>query len=220
MKHLLRKTACSLIILTGTVFNIASAEQHNLNNLSEEINNIITLEKNGKIKLALKNSLSLYKIQPNDDSVSLSLGRLYVKNGQPEKAIEILQPQVLEHTNDWRPWFWTGTALLLQKDFINASLHIDEALSREGENAAIWVQRALIEQARGNNQSAINILEVANNIEQNRSDVLLNLAYNYEQIQERKKAKQLYRQFLSSSSQSKRYAPIRAEIVYRLAQYQ
>jgi len=95
-------------------------------------NNISALEKSGHFIKALEKAKILYQRDPYNSLNINSLSRLLIKNNQPEKAIELLQPLTTESNSNWRPWFWLGTAYLLTKDYKNAEFYLDEALSREG----------------------------------------------------------------------------------------
>ena len=207
------------ILFTNSTWAANHSNKQPTLDLKSQLNLAKGLELEGKIKESLFAIEKISQNHDNNEQIALPLGRLYVKNGHINKAIKTLEPFTLEHSNDWKPWFWLGSAFLLNQDYVNAGLNIDEALAREGNNSAIWVQKALIEQARGNNQSAINILEVANNIAPNNADVLLNLAYANELTGNNLKAQQLYRTFLYLSSKLKRYSRLRAEIVYRLSSF-
>lgn len=205
------------LVLVFTAVNSAFAENTMLT-MDKQMQQALELEQQQKLKSALNLVKKIVSNNADDENAVITLGRLYVKNGKSEKAINALQPLILEESDDWRPWFWTGTAYLLQHKYNEASLHIDEALNRDGNQVSIWVQRAVIEQAKGNTESSIRILQVASNLAKDRPDVFLNLAYGYEQQQDFQKAKNNYRRFLFTSAKSKRYSAIRAEVLFRLAQ--
>ena len=68
----------------------------------------------------------------------------------------MIQPFVSSNANEWRAWFWLGTAQLLQQDLENASDSFDRALAINGDEVSIWIQRALVEQEKKQWRSAKN----------------------------------------------------------------
>ncbi len=154
---------------------------------------------------------------PDDRAIQLLHGRLLVKNGLGHKAITRLQPLANAASEDWRPWFWLGSAYLIAEDLDSAGIYLDEALVREGQVASIWVQRAIIEQELGNSLSAANLLQVANTIEPQNPDIILNLAYASERSGDSSRAIEAYKLFLKLSASSLRYGRIRSQISQRLS---
>ncbi len=153
---------------------------------------------------------------PDDKSIQLIHGRLLIKNGFAEQAIERLQPLVKETSNDWRPWFWLGTAYLIVGDLDVAGTYLEEALAREGQIASIWVQRAIVEQEKGNPSSSVNLLQAANAIEPDNLDIVLNLAYASERSGNIKQAIKAYKHFLNLSASSPHHGRARSQVSLRL----
>ncbi|MGB0496572.1 MAG: hypothetical protein ACPGJI_09460 [Kangiellaceae bacterium] len=82
----------------------------------------------------------------------------------------------------------------------------------------MWVQKAITEQEKGNSKVALNLLQVANSIQPNNSEVLVNYAYVSEIEGEVTQAVELYRYFLKLSASDRTKGKMRSEVMLRLAQ--
>ena len=116
------------------------------------------------------------EINPSHRSARLALGSQLAKNSQAEHAIRVLQPLLYKSNPDWQPWFWYGTALLQQGDFNQAGQILDQALIRERQEPAIWVQRAIVEQERGSAENALKLLNAAARLSTGQPAIMLNIA--------------------------------------------
>lgn len=179
---------------------------------------IISVENAGHTMMALSKARQYYQNNTDDLLAQLSYGRLLVKNGKTAAAITLLKPLANENNGDWRPWFWLGSAQLMQQNLQAAAWSMDEALAREGSVVSLWVQRAVIEQELGNYQAAASLLQVADSIHPGHVDVMANYAYALEQLGEYDKALVVYRQFLRQSVASKQAGRLRSKVLGRLAQ--
>jgi len=181
---------------------------------------IQNLEKNNDLIKALTLSKSLYKDNPNHTLAQIAYGRTLVKNSQAKEAIAILQPLAKNTVHDWQPWFWLGSAQLLEGDLDNAAFSLDEALAREGNITSLWVQRAIVEQERGTPASALHLLQVADSLAPDDSDVMINYAYATELNGDMKKAIVMYKHFLQKTASLPKYGRLRSEIFYRLSEFE
>jgi len=183
-----------------------------------ELDVVLQLEKSGNLSVAEHKLSQLFAQVPDNSSIRLAYGRVLTKLARNNKAIEVLSPLASQSQQDWRPWFWAGTAMLLNNDLENAGVFLDEALAREGEEVAIWVQRAIVEQQKDNSQAAVYMLQIADNLQPNNPDVMLNFAYANESIGEISKSIIAYKHFLKSSTSDKRYGKLRSLVLMRLAE--
>ncbi len=181
------------------------------------IDKVIKLEQAGKFTLALSSVQKIHKTNPQDVLIQLAYGRLLVKNSQVISAIRVLQPLATEHSKNWRPWFWLGSAYLLNGNLQKAGLSLDEALAREGQVVSIWVQRAIIEQEKGNAEAAVSLLQVANYIAPDKADVLLNYGYASELSGDLDKASAAYQRFLQISASKPEYGRVRSQVFQRIS---
>ena len=175
-------------------------------------------ESDGLLNIALDKTEKLFEESSQHKEVAISYASQLVKTNQAEKAQSIIQPLLIKHTNDWRIWFWLGSSQLLQNDLDNASNSFSEALALNGEEISIWIQKAIVEQEKGNGKAAINLLQVANSLEPNNPDVLVNYAYASESEGEIDNAVKFYRYFLRLSASDRTKGALRSEIMLRLAQ--
>lgn len=199
--------ACALVVTPG----LAQASGNH-----KVVGVIVEHENAGRLLAAMSRAKNHYLRNRNDELAQLTYARLLVKNGKPVKAIEMLKPLANQHGDDWRPWFWLGSAQLMNKQLDDAAWSMDEALAREGERVSIWVQRAVIEQERGNYRAAANMLQVADSIEPGNIDVLVNYAYALELSGELDKSTAVYRSFLKASAGSSEVGRLRSRVLSRL----
>lgn len=127
--------------------------------------------------------------------------RIDVRLGKAEAAIEVLETLTAATKANWEIWFWLGSARLLRGELTPAALALDEALARDGDVAEIWIQRALVEQQRGDHRTAIQLLGIASELAPEHPQVLLNLAYSSEALGYVEDARRAYRKFLSRAHQ-------------------
>ena len=179
----------------------------------------LKLEKTGNLARASTKLAELYKLDADHADVRLAYGRLLTKTGRSDQAIRVLSPLTSQSSQAWRPWFWAGTALLLNQDLANAALYLDEAIARQGDEVAIWVQRAIVEQELDNPQAAIYMLQVADKIQGNNPAVMINFAYANEAIGEIDKAIVAYKQFLKLSTADITYGKLRSLVIVRLSKF-
>jgi len=183
-----------------------------------ELDAVLQLEKSGDLSTAESKLSQLFDQATDNPSVRLAYGRVLTKLAKSSQAIEVLSPLTSQSQQDWRPWFWTGTAMLLNNELENAGAYLDEALAREGEEVSIWVQRAIVEQEKNNSQASVYMLQVADNLQPGNPDVMLNFAYANEAIGEINKSIIAYKHFLKSSTSDKQYGKLRSLVLLRLAE--
>ncbi|MBL4712446.1 MAG: hypothetical protein JKX75_08130 [Gammaproteobacteria bacterium] len=180
---------------------------------------VLAAENNGQLMKALSLTKTLFKNDQGHMLTRIYYGRLLVKTGKSKQAIVVLQPLARESTQDWRPWFWLGTAQLLEGELDNAAFSLDEALAREGDVISLWVQRAIVEQERGEPVVALHLLQVADAIVPGNTDVMINYAYASELSGDIKKAEYMYKRFLQLTASTPKYGRLRSYIFYRLSQF-
>ena len=217
---------CYLAPVYAVVTVNQETENYETNNLSESTINIesqlaivINMDDNNQSFKALSLIKRIFNNNQDHVLTRIYYGRLLVKNGDGAKAISILQPLAKQNMNDWRLWFWLGTAQLINGELNNAAFSLDEALAREGDVVSLWVQRAIVEQERGNPNAAVHLLQIADNIEPGNSDVMVNYAYASELSGDINKAIIIYKHFLQITSSNPRYGRLRSQILFRLSQF-
>lgn len=194
----------------SNAYHLSSSVEMSLNGVSDA-------ENQGELIVALSRAKAIYDNHPTHPLAALAYGRVLVKNGNSKQAIKTLQPLATETTQDWQPWFWLGSAQLIDGDLVNAANSLDEALAREGQVVALWIQRAIVEQELGNPESAMHMLQVANGIEPNNTDVMVNYAYASEHAGDLAKATMIYKRFLQLSASKPSYGSLRSQILSRLS---
>ena len=189
------------------------------NSIESQLARVINMDDDNQSFKALSLVETIFINNKDHILTRIYYGRLLVKNGDGDKAISVLQPLAKQSMNDWRLWFWLGTAQLINGELDNAAFSLDEALAREGDVVSLWVQRAIVEQERGNADTAVHLLQIADNIEPGNSDVMVNYAYASELSGDINKAIIIYKHFLQITSSNPRYGRLRSQILFRLSQF-
>ena len=120
----------------------------------------------------------------------------------------------------WENNYWLGTAYLLTEQLEKASHALDQALKIKGNIAEIWIQRAIVEQEKGNIKTALQLFNVAQKINPKSAAIFLNSGYAYEQLHETDAARAAYAQFLKLSTDDTSWAATRKQILFRISRLQ
>ncbi len=137
--------------------------------------------------------------QPDMKDARLLYARLWIESNQPEEAALALAPELNGRSRDWRPWFWNGTALLLMNRLDEAARSLDEALALDGNQAAVWIQRAIVEQRRDHPRAALQMLQMAEAMHPGLPETQLNMALAYERLHQPQAAMHAWQAFLRLS---------------------
>ncbi len=165
---------------------------------------------------ALKAAQRVLLIEPEHPGALLARGRLLVKTQQYSAAKASLEAITSSRTDDWRPWFWLGTANLMMSELVDAESAFDEALARNSDVAESWLHRALVAQQRGNWQVALQLLSIANEIAPDHPLVMLNVAMCREVLGYQDEAVSGYRKFLAQSHRADVSKLLRFEVINHL----
>ncbi len=181
-----------------------------------QVATVLQAEHDGRMLLALTRAQSTFERHPQHLLARLTYGRMMVKNGDAAGAIEVLRPLARRAPHDWRVWFWLGSALLLHAELDQAADALDQALVRNGDELAVWIQRAVVEQERQRPEHAEHYLQVAAQMVPEDLNVILNSAYVAERLGRHERAIALYRSFLARSVLRQSHAHLRVDILDRL----
>ncbi len=81
----------------------------------------------------------------------------YFQQGNFEKVIRILEPQVFEHRTDWKFYSYLGYASLYTGDFIKANSYLQRALQLNPNALELMYGLAVLHLKRGENADAVRI---------------------------------------------------------------
>ena len=132
------------------------------------------------------------------------------------EALQVLNPLFATLPVTWEPWFWMGTAQLGVGNLDKAENAFMEGLVRDDTIPHLWVQRAVIEQQRGQYILAMDALRQAELLAPDLPEVQLNLAYNLEQQGNPKLARGHYQQYLSLTEGKPTYHAVRRKVLERV----
>jgi len=161
---------------------------------------------------ALQHLSALLRKQPGHRSARLMYGTELVKDAQYAEASLIL-PELLNDSMDWHAWYWMGTASLMLGNLKDAENYLSEALARNGEIAALWVQRAIIEQESNNHHTALQLLNIAKDLDPDMPEISLNIAYSADALGNRNLANHAYGKFLVQTSKSPKHIRVRQKVL-------
>lgn len=179
----------------------------------------IELRKTGRNDRSIELLYKVLSLDPSHHRARLILARELVVSEQYTQVESLLLPLLHKSNNDWRPWFLVGTAQLMSEELDLAAYSLDKALSEAGRyEAAVWVQRAVVEQQRNNPQNALQLLGVAADLDPDDPQIYINLAYAYEDSGDGESALAYYQRFLESPLGTEKNNALRKKVVQHLAQ--
>ncbi|WP_447969401.1 tetratricopeptide repeat protein [Nitrospira sp. M1] len=146
--------------------------------------------------------------------------RLLIQQQSHAEAIAVLQPLFILPPATWEPWFWMGTAQFGLGELDKAEDAFMEGLVRDDTVPYLWVQRAVIEQQRGQYGKAMDALRQAELLDPKLPEVQLNLAYNLEQQGQVNLARRHYRQYLTLTEGRSAYHGVRRKVLEHMLRTQ
>lgn len=81
----------------------------------------------------------------------------YFKQGNFDKVIRILEPQVFEHRSDWKFYSYLGYSSLYTGDFIKANSYLQRALQLNPNAIELMYGLAVLHLKRGENADAVRL---------------------------------------------------------------
>ena len=140
-----------------------------------------------------------------------------IQNQLYAHAVKVLEPIFHSPPEAWEPWFLLGTAELGLGHLEKAETHFMEGLTRDETIPYLWVQRALVEQQRGQYGKATDALRQAEFFAPDLPKVQLNLAYVLEIQGSTSTAVEHYRRYLSLTDGVPSYFATRKKVIERIA---
>ena len=183
-------------------------QQQNKNTSNLKTDSFSKLQEKLKLTLASQEQMSLLEefvnSQPKHRDARITLARLLVMDERSHQALAVLSPlltpiQRNSHP-DWQPWFWAGTAYVLEANVDQARDHLEVALAKNSQKIEVWVQLAVLEQEQGNHAAALQNLTIAAQLDPESPHLLLNRAYSLEHLGRYQEAMNAYQQFLVADS--------------------
>ena len=175
---------------------------------------LASLTENVKLNATeVENELASFAADPNSSIELLLQEKNY------SKVIILLEGRLNKATN-WEDYFWLGTAYLMVNSLDDAAFALDFALELKGDIAEIWVQRATVEQEKGNYAAALQLLQVAIQINPKCLEAYLNAAYAYEHLRQVESARAAYGYFLQLSTTEPKFNNLRRKVLSRLSALQ
>ncbi|TLS69193.1 tetratricopeptide repeat protein [Mariprofundus erugo] len=152
-------------------------------------------------------------VSPDHDKARLLYGQVLVQMGEYKEASLVLVPLLKESNRDWHAWYWAATAALQLKNLDQANIFISKAVSIQGDNGLLWIEKAVVEEERNNYQQAINILNVAKDYAGELPRIYLNVGYCADKLGNKELANQSYTRFLILTANDPQYNDVREKVL-------
>lgn len=179
----------------------------------------VELRKAGREEESIELLRRVISLDPSRHRARLILARELVAREEFAEVGGVLLPLLHKSNTDWRPWFLAGTAQLMTGDLDLAAYSLDKALSETGRSqAAVWVHRAIVEQQQNRPENALQLLNVAAELDPDDPQIYINMAYAYEDSGEGDNANVYYQRFLESPLGTEKNNALRQKVVKHLAE--
>ena len=137
--------------------------------------------------------------------------------GSYEKAVNILNPIIENYVATWKVYLLIGTAYLGLNELDKAEKYLDKGLAVTGKQPQLWLQRAVVEQQRGDHGTALQLLKEAQKLAPAMPEVQLNIGYSNDTMGDRLlEAKTAYKLFLDLTEGNSAYFTVRKKVMERL----
>ncbi|MBI5815687.1 MAG: hypothetical protein HZB29_08775 [Nitrospinae bacterium] len=156
------------------------------------------------------------KLSPQAEERVLKAKKL-LASGSYDLASETLQPLFAAPMENWEPCLLMGTAYLGQGKLDAAKNYLDQGLALDPAQPRLLVQRAVVEQQKNSNESALQYLKEAEKTAPAMPEVWLNTAYSSDALGKKDEALNAYRKFIATSEErSGAYKKQRSEALKRI----
>jgi len=144
--------------------------------------------------------------------------RLMLMNGRYSAVVEEFQPEFVIPPSRWEPYFIMGSAYLGMGLLDKAEEYLKRGIAIDGRQPRLWLQLAIISQQRGNNSTALRILQEAEKLGPSLPETQLNIGYSSDALGDTNTAAKAYRLFLSLTEGDSSYVEARTEVLKRLGE--
>ncbi len=146
----------------------------------------------------------------------ISRAKNLIMTGSYTEAIDMLKTIIGRSEGTWDTYLLIGTAYLGSGELDNAEAYLDMGLAINANIPQLWLQRAIVEQQRGNHEIALQILHETESIAPDMPEVQLNIGYSYDIIGNKNLSAKAYLSFLRLTEGNRAYMMVRHKILKRL----
>ncbi|MGR3179739.1 MAG: tetratricopeptide repeat protein [Candidatus Anammoxibacter sp.] len=137
--------------------------------------------------------------------------------GSYEKAIDTLKPVIESNVGTWELYFLMGTAYLGLGNLDLAERYLDRGIAVNDKQIQLWIQRAVLEQQKGNHETALQILLAAEPLDPAMPEIQLNIGYSSDALGGKNSVTvKAYRYFLELTRDNSAYLTVRKKVLDRL----
>ncbi len=146
----------------------------------------------------------------------LDRAKYLINIGSYAEAIDILKPIVDSSAETWNAYLLMGAAYLGMGELYHAESYLDMGLAVNGKNPQLWLQRAIVEQQKGNHKSALQILDETQKLAPDLPEVYLNIGYSNDAIGRKQSSAKAYNTFIKLTEGNTAYMIVRHKVLERL----
>jgi tetratricopeptide (TPR) repeat protein len=146
----------------------------------------------------------------------LDRARNLIRTGSYAEAIRILKTVIDRSGGTWDTYLLIGTAYLGSGELDYAEAYLNMGLAINSNIPQLWLQRAIVEQQRGNHEAALHILHETESITPDIPEVQLNIGYSHDVIGNKNLSVKAYLSFLRLTDGNPAYIIVRHKVLKRL----
>lgn len=146
----------------------------------------------------------------------INAARRDLNSGLYSRAVKRLEPLIDSDEKRWEAYLLIGMAYLGRGELAEAENYLDEGLAITERQPALWLQRALVEQEKGEHKKALQLLHRAETIAPAIPELKLNTGYSNDAIGKMREAAKAYTSFLKLTDGKPGYAEVRRAVQKRL----
>ena len=140
-----------------------------------------------------------------------------VLQGRLDEAIHRLSRLSQHHLRE-DLYFWLGTAHLLKNEYKEAAKALDKAIEIDSTLSHLWIQRAIVEQEKGQPAVALQYLRLAKDLEEDLSpNLVLNTAYAHESLGNYAAARAAYIKYIHLTSEQQESQRLISSVMRRMS---
>ncbi len=191
-------------------------------NLEEKVIAWMLNNKNGVVKdtpLAIGNEPVKKEKPPLTPEERIKEAKKLIQSGAYKEAAKLLEPKRGEEADNetWENYLLLGTARLGAGNLERAEQSFDKGLALNSKQPQLWLQRAIVEQQKGNHETALQLLKECQKLAPAMPEVQLNIGYSIDTIgADKYAAKMAYETFIELTEGNPAYIAVRQKVLERL----
>lgn len=147
---------------------------------------------------------------------TVTFARRQVQTGSYNAAITILTPVMDSPERTWEAYLLMGMAHLGLDELGPAGDYLDKGIAVTEKQPSLWLQRAIVEQEKGEHEKALLMLRRGENIAPTMPELQLNIGYSHDVLGNAREAQRAYSSFIDLTDNKPKYMENRRKVQERL----